>query len=319
MLVRTEVERLTILRGADLDEIWTLLVSCPVRTLASGDLLLARESANDTMYLLLSGQLQVRLELAAEPVATLDAGESVGELSVIDGSPASAYVVAATPSRLLAVTHEAFWQLVQISHGFSRNLLTLLARRIRSTNSAVARTTQEKEQAERESLVDSLTGLQNRRWLAETGERLVQRLRRDGAAISLLMFDLDHFKRINDDHGHLVGDRVLRCVAEVLRFKLRPTDVTVRYGGEELLVLLPNTPLAGAQMAAERVRRSVAALHDRAEETALPAITVSVGVVELAADEELLEAVGRADAALYLAKHNGRNRVEVATCAGVVA
>ncbi|MEK7704860.1 MAG: GGDEF domain-containing protein [Myxococcota bacterium] len=313
MLDRHEVARLGILRNADLDAIWPLLVACPVRELGTGDLLLARGEPNDTMYLLLSGALEVRLERTTEPVARLDAGESVGELSVIDDTPASAYVLATSPSRLLAVQQEIFWLLVRSSHVFAQNLLVLLAHRIRATNSTVARTAAQKEKAERESLVDELTQLQNRRWLEETGTRLAQRLLHDGAALSLLLFDLDHFKRVNDTYGHLVGDRVLRQVAELLRFKLRPSDIGVRYGGEELLVLLPNTPLVGAQIAAERMRRYIAELHTRTEGEPLPAVTVSVGVAQLRAEEALLVAVGRADEALYRAKHAGRDRVEVAT------
>jgi diguanylate cyclase (GGDEF)-like protein len=126
----------------------------------------------------------------------------------------------------------------------------------------------------------------------------------------VLLLDLDHFKRVNDTHGHRVGDSVLQVVADTLRASLRATDIAGRYGGEEFLVVLPQTDLAGAGVLAERVRVAI-------EETAIDvggaeplSVTVSVGVAAL--DEAARSAeqlVERADAALYGAKDAGRNRV----------
>ncbi|MFN7134339.1 MAG: diguanylate cyclase, partial [Myxococcales bacterium] len=158
---------------------------------------------------------------------------------------------------------------------------------------------------ERQASTDPLTGLLNRRGCDELLARELARTRRLGAPMSFVLFDIDHFKRVNDEHGHAAGNAVLADVARLLREQVRATDVPVRWGGEELLVVLPEIPADGARMFAERVRHAVAA--HRAD--GLPNVTVSAGVAQLEPGEEPPVALVRADAALYEAKRSGRNRV----------
>jgi diguanylate cyclase (GGDEF)-like protein len=156
------------------------------------------------------------------------------------------------------------------------------------------------------ALTDLLTSLANRRGGEEALAREVSRARRGGNPLSIVMFDLDHFKNVNDQAGHAVGDRVLRGIAEILSASQRGSDLAMRWGGEEFLVLLPDVGLAGARAFAERVRENVQNLTV-GEATR---ITVSAGVAELGPDEDAPAALARADASLYRAKANGRNRVE---------
>jgi diguanylate cyclase (GGDEF)-like protein len=159
------------------------------------------------------------------------------------------------------------------------------------------------------SLRDALTGLFNRRAL---GERLVEELsraRRYGAPLSLMMVDIDDFKRVNDTHGHTIGDVVIGHVARLLTRDRRVSDIVARYGGEELVLLLPHTPLDGALTLADRLRQLVAHTPYRTLD-AHEHVTVSVGVAAyqhaMHEPEQLLEA---ADRALYRAKRQGKNRV----------
>ncbi len=156
--------------------------------------------------------------------------------------------------------------------------------------------------------VDGLTRTFNRRRL----DRDLGRLVTPGRLVSLVMLDVDHFKRFNDDHGHAAGDEVLRRVADAVRGSIRPTDVLYRYGGEEFCILLADTTTSEAADVCERVRAAVestAVTHDGA---ALPTVTVSLGVA--ATDDGRADVLaGAADAALYDAKRQGRNRVLVAT------
>lgn len=159
------------------------------------------------------------------------------------------------------------------------------------------------------SLRDSLTGLFNRRAL---GERLVEELsraRRYGAPLSLMMVDIDDFKRVNDTHGHAIGDVVIGHVARLLARDRRVSDIVARFGGEELVLLLPHTPLEGALALADRLRELVAHTPYRTLD-AHEHVTVSVGVAAyehaMREPEQLLEA---ADRALYRAKREGKNRV----------
>ncbi|MEB2343434.1 MAG: diguanylate cyclase [Deltaproteobacteria bacterium] len=160
------------------------------------------------------------------------------------------------------------------------------------------------------STTDPVTGLRNRRYATEFLALEVLRAVRYHTPLAVLLLDLDHFKRVNDTHGHRVGDAVLQVVADTLRATLRSTDVAGRYGGEEFLVVLPQTERAGAVALAERVR---AAIEETAIDVGGPApvsVTVSIGVAALdertGSAEQLVE---RADGALYAAKDAGRNRV----------
>ncbi len=170
------------------------------------------------------------------------------------------------------------------------------------------------ERAERESyelaMRDTLTGLENRRAITDELERAVARARRHGEMLGLLVIDIDHFKRINDSFGHQAGDAVLCAVAQTLKSRLRAQDAMGRFGGEEFLAVLPETDLAGSQIAAEALRAAVEATPIQWGAQAIP-ITISVGVrgglVTGADTGDTL--VGAADAAMYRAKQSGRNRV----------
>ncbi len=171
-----------------------------------------------------------------------------------------------------------------------------------------------KERSDRETYelatTDSLTGVYNRRTFKELAEPQLSRSRRGQLPVSLLMLDLDHFKRINDTYGHLAGDDVLKAFAVLVRNCLRKEDLLARYGGEEFVVLLPGAAPAAAAILAERIREEVAARPFDANGH-LVRVTVSQGVASEAGDTlPSLEAMlGRADEALYAAKNQGRNRV----------
>ena len=160
---------------------------------------------------------------------------------------------------------------------------------------------------------DSLTGLLNRRAIEQCLAREAHRLQRFNEPFSVLLVDIDHFKRINDLLGHAAGDEVLRQVAQTLAGEAREVDRVARYGGEEFCVLLPNTEHEGAMQAAERLR---AAVHGQeitwGEDTV--GVTISTGVACATRPDEPLDALlRRADEALYRAKAQGRNRVEFST------
>ena len=165
---------------------------------------------------------------------------------------------------------------------------------------------------ERVALLDSLTGLANRRHLDARAEVELSSARRSGEPLSVIAFDIDHFKSVNDRWGHAAGDAVLQMVAQCAAQTLRPTDFLARTGGEEFLILLPATTTEAAVQAAERVRVAIAARRITLADHSL-SVTSSFGVATLGEGDLALSAViGRADGALYEAKHAGRNQVAVA-------
>ncbi len=168
--------------------------------------------------------------------------------------------------------------------------------------------------AREEAMSDALTGLLNRKGLERTlKEQLGPDMTLPGN-LSLLMLDIDHFKRVNDSFGHLFGDKVIRAVAQVIKGNIKGQDIGVRYGGEEFLILLPLTPVDGALVLAEKLRSLIASSRIKRinSDEMLESVTISIGVASRQ-DGEVLEAlVGRADEALYVSKSNGRNRVTAA-------
>lgn len=178
------------------------------------------------------------------------------------------------------------------------------------------RTQLEQRNADLERLAyhDMLTGLTNRRSIIEKLDEWLRHVRRYRGRLAVAMLDIDHFKQVNDLYGHRTGDRVLADVASLILRSVRQTDFVGRYGGEEFLIILPRTDVAGAAKMAERVRASVQGTPMHALDGRTFSSTVSMGVAEYCDgdDEDLL--VGRADAALYRAKELGRNRVEVSPC-----
>lgn len=157
---------------------------------------------------------------------------------------------------------------------------------------------------------DALTSLLNRRRFSEIAEREFARSRRSGHPLTLALGDIDFFKRINDGHGHAAGDHVLQSVANLLQGALRDYDSVARWGGEEFIVLLPDTDVATAAVVVERLRESVADSQLSFEGTLIP-VTMTLGIAQLAADENWHAIVARADEALYRGKSSGRNRVEI--------
>lgn len=212
-------------------------------------------------------------------------------------------------ARLLAglLVLSAFFVLLQVRTAYlrrqSRRLKLLVARQ---TRDLVAANRRLEELAAR----DALTHIFNRRAFLERGERDVEQAKRSNRPISLLMIDLDHFKRVNDSYGHSVGDEVLRSVVHFIDAQMRETDLFARLGGEELVVLMPDTEPSAALAAAERLRSAVETGAHPIPDGKMP-ITVSIGLASAVQPESLKQLIDQADHALYRAKDGGRNQVAV--------
>jgi diguanylate cyclase (GGDEF)-like protein len=162
---------------------------------------------------------------------------------------------------------------------------------------------------------DSLTGLYNRWYVMEKIDSEMNRSLRHGCPVSLIMLDIDHFKRVNDSFGHSTGDRVLRSVGQVLRDSCRVYDVAGRYGGEEFCIVLPETKVSNTTAVAERIRERLAASRfDVGADSVVVTASIGIAGIDSLEGEASLSPsalIDRADLALYSAKHHGRNRVEM--------
>ncbi|MBV8754751.1 MAG: GGDEF domain-containing protein [Hyphomicrobiales bacterium] len=186
-----------------------------------------------------------------------------------------------------------------------------LEARLKASKQEVSQLRQNVETVRSESLTDPLTALANRKSFDLTMQKAMSDARKSGEALSLLMADIDYFKKINDTYGHLTGDQILRRVANALKQSVHEQAVAARYGGEEFAVVLPRTPLDRAGAVAEKIRAAVMAkpLMKRSTGEQLGRVTISIGLATLRPQDTAQSFIGRADAALYAAKRQGRNRV----------
>lgn len=287
------------------------LERCRKKEISAGEVLLQPKKENRNIYVLLRGLLTVHLDsLDNPPLLSLKPGECAGEMSIIDHKEPSAYVVAATDSLLFVIGQDALWPMLYASDGLACNLLMVLSGRLRQGDSIIVNTTKTWRLAEQEATVDPLTGLHNRRWMEKMFKRELQRCAKDNQPAYLIMLDLDNFKSLNDQFGHLTGDQALRIIANILKNKLRPSDMTVRFGGEEFVILLPRTEWAEAFAIAERLRQTIAeaTIQDQGKRD-IQMVTASLGVAPMQKGDSLKTLLSAADGAMYRAKGQGRNCV----------
>jgi diguanylate cyclase len=186
-----------------------------------------------------------------------------------------------------------------------------LEERLHASKQEISQLQESLETVRNESLTDPLTGLANRKYFDQMLDAAVCETKPNDEPLSLILTDIDHFKKFNDTYGHLTGDQVLRLVAQAVKQNVKGQDTAARYGGEEFAVILPNTGLRQALTVADHIRRGVVSkeLIKRSTGENLGRVTISVGVAMLHQGEAMQALIERADACLYAAKRNGRNQV----------
>jgi len=253
-------------------------------------------------------------ELAPDAIRVLLTGYSDNESTVaaMNKGGATHYIVKQKPwedAELLQTVQECVWDFHQIMK--DRRHQEVINQKNAELRELLSQLARQNSELERLASTDALTGLTNRRRFLESLENERSRIERYGGALSLIMFDIDHFKKVNDTWGHAVGDAVLREIARAALQCLRKADIAARYGGEEFVILLPETELPGAALIASRLRHLVADTVIAQEQGPSLSVTLSVGVATLGPDESGEDLLNRADQAMYQAKNNGRNRVEL--------
>ncbi|NNM70760.1 MAG: GGDEF domain-containing protein [Gallionella sp.] len=311
-------ETLNVLRSAPLfrgipDHLLAgYLSKSELKFITSGRILLTPGQSNDTIYMILSGRLRIQTkEFEAEPIAILGAGECVGEMSMLGGAPVSAYVIAATDCKLLALGHGVMWELINNSHAAAHNMLNILTSRIRNTNQIAAENLERQQGFSAGGLVDELTGLYNRHWMLDKFERHLHRGIVGKKPSCLLLLEIDRLREFNDRYGQLGGDQALRNTAHLILSCLRPHDEAGQNSRESFAIFMPDTSLPDAHTAADRLMASISqSLVVLPSGDALPAVTISIGLSQTRSDDTLKNLLTRAGEALQLARDSGGNCVE---------
>ena len=328
---RALVMRADLLAGVAPEAVHRWLTEAPVRWIQRGDILIHIGVAHNTLFILLSGELSVWLESpspaanagperaaaagARKQIACIGPGETAGEqslISLVDGQLPIAWAIANEDCYVLAVPSAMFWQSMQAEPKIALNLLRVLSARVHKANAGFSEALAQQQRLVQDAETDALTGLYNRRWMDRHYPRALLCKHSALRPASILMIDLDHFKRVNDEHGHAVGDQVLFQAARRIEFALRPGDLCARYGGEEFCVLLPAVDLSLATGIAQRICTAVARQPFALSSGATLPVSVSIGVACWNQQEPLDALLQAADGALYQAKRQGRNRVVAA-------
>ena len=308
---RAEFQRLEIFKNVAFESLAGYLLGCKTIYPAPGTLLIDPDQPQRRLLVLLDGLMEVQVESQGGTYKNdIHPGHCAGEMSIFENVKPSAKVFAKGNCKVLIIDGDTALAMLNASHDLCLNFLQILSHRIRNSNKVVCEEEYHIRCIEENAKVDALTGLHNRRWLEEMYTRELNRSNAGNLHLSAFMLDIDHFKNINDTYGHLIGDQVLIAVAKAILKCLRPTDMPVRYGGEEFTIFLPGTSVENAKVVGERLRACIEAmkipLPDGSGELS---VTISVGFTERKNEDTVETIIKRADDALYHAKESGRNRV----------
>jgi len=303
------ISQFDLFKNVKLNHIEALTPSHPISIFQPGEYLLTRFKPNRHLYLLLKGVVEIYLNKNDKPLNIIEPGTSLGAISLLDGQPASAHAIALSECQVIMIDKDDIFSIAEKSHAFTLNLLLHLVDHLRNFNEQVDSSIKIQQQMEKKAIIDALTGLYNRRWFDEQFDSILNRCKDKNQNFSFIMIDIDHFKQVNDQYGHAVGDIVLLKCGEILLEHARERDAAVRYGGEELSVILPHTTLKQALDIAERIRAIIEKTEFQYSKDKKLNITVSLGCSSYTGIEDKKELMKLADDALYRAKNNGRNQV----------
>jgi diguanylate cyclase (GGDEF)-like protein len=295
-----------LFRGAEPEALHDVLQTAGELTVKRSELLLEAGERLRCVYLVLAGRLALCRDGDARiALAYVEPGECVGEHCLLDDEALAPAAVAVASSHILALEPARLWQLMEAQPRIARNMLQIVAARTRCMRERLG----EGYRPCQLPHTDATTGLHNRRWLSEMFVRQIDRCERARQPVCIALVDLDRFRSVNENYGHQAGDRVLSQVARVIRRQLRPSDLVVRYGGEEFACLLPDTELHDAVAALERLRLAIASSQTALAQRATIRCSVSIGVVAWRDGWSLEQLLCAAEHALARAKEAGRNRV----------
>ena len=311
-------KQVDILSILDEKEIGGIIALSGRKDLNAGDVLFMEGDEGSEMYIVESGEISVLIRLpegGEKEIAQIAPGSFFGEMSLFENAPRSATCCAKTDTGLLVISRSSFFHLIDespvIAVKIMSRMLSITAGRLKKTGRFVSDTVRWGEEALKKAVTDDLTGIYNRRFLDEALKEQFAKAAEKERPLSIVMVDMDHFRSINDQHGDALGDRLMLGVVDVFKSHVRGAGITARYGGDEFMILLPNTGQLAAHKIAEAIRDDVKKIDLlRNLDGKIKMLTVSQGIASFPDSGATVEELkSKADRALYSAKESGRDRV----------
>ncbi len=315
------LHNVTIFSTLDEEELLTLLEALYFKDYSEGEIIFREGDEGRELYIVEKGRIAITIRLPGGGERELDevlTGDFFGEMSIFENAPRSATCYAKSDTSMMIIHQDAFGRLIDLSPEIAvkimYNMLDITLKRLQNTNIFVSDIVHWGVEARKRAIMDELTGIYNRRYLDEVLKEEFKSAVDNKAYLSLLMVDLDHFRQLNENHGHAIGDFILKSVIDVFKRNLRMGDVLARYGGDELAVILPRTDQSDAQKLAIRICEEVEHIQLPGNEMRGGSrVTTSQGLATYPKDAGTIETLKKAaDQALYRAKAEGRNRVSCA-------
>ena len=278
-----DMAKTTLFRSVDVTLILGNLRACETRQLKAGETLITQGSNNQSVFIVLRGHLFVKLSSADQfGVSVAVVGDCVGEMSVIDGRPATATVIAEVDSTLLVLPRELIWTLIDHTTLLSRNLLYILAGRLRLGDHIITANQEEQARSRLYATQDLLTTLRNRRWFDESMPRLVEEATRASRPLALVMCEISNLDRLNEQVGRPAADSVIERVALAIGQAVPDPTHAARYTGSQFAVLLPGCAYPVAEKVCEAIRSALKALPPLAHHQVPPVVPrLAMGMASL--------------------------------------
>ncbi len=298
-------------------EIKLLVNYCSFLTIHEQEILFEHGDQGNELYIIIEGMIQGTIVLpngSVRNVAEIGPGDFVGEIALFDKVPRSATCIAIEKSVVLCITDNDFNDLInhypQIANKIMYRMMNITIERFRDTSNFLADIVQWGENARKRTITDELTGIYNRRFLDDALVNALNQAKNMKAPFAIIMMDIDWFRKINDQVGHTIGDKIIKSIVEVYIKLLHQNDIIARFGGDEFTILLPDADITAANELAEVVRHKVTELNVAELKGTEFSLSISQGIAAYPKNgSTITELKEAADSALYKAKDAGRNRV----------